>query len=159
MTTKNNTKTLFRFITITLVVGLGIFIYSRFNILTSGAQVVLNNVSDGMSIDGRVLHLEGNAKKASKITINNREITIDTEGDFKETLVFSPGLNTINIFAEDRYKSITEKIIHIYVPEPPIVLEETEILPSPDIPLAEEEDQETEDIVLTVEENLETSNS
>ena len=50
-----------------------------------------------------ILKIAGNAKNAVSLTLNGREISINQDGDFEETLVLLLGYNTINLEARDKF--------------------------------------------------------
>lgn len=142
---KNNAYTTFRYIGYVALVASVVFVYSRFQVLRSGVSLSLVNAYDGMTVQEPKLTLEGNAQKASRILINNKEVTIDKHGNFEESLVFSPGTNSIDILAFDRYNQITQKMVRIFVPPPQ---NELVNLPLPDIPETPSDEPSDEEAVL-----------
>ncbi len=50
-----------------------------------------------------VLKVTGNAKNATSLTLNGREISIDQSGNFNETIMLLSGYNVITIKAEDKF--------------------------------------------------------
>ena len=56
-----------------------------------------------------ILEVVGTAKNAKDLTLNNREISIDQAGNFKETVVLLPGYNLIDIKALDKFGNREEK--------------------------------------------------
>ncbi len=55
------------------------------------------------------MKVTGNAKNATSLTLNGREISIDREGNFGETIALLSGYNIINIKARDKFGYIDEK--------------------------------------------------
>ena len=49
------------------------------------------------------------------ISLNNRQIFTDTNGDFNENLVLLPGYNILTIDAKGRYGKEISKKIHLYL--------------------------------------------
>jgi len=114
-----NRKSLKSIIRISLISALFIFIvlyaHSRTAFLSQGVSLSVENLENGQTIHTRTLTLEGTAKRAIMLTINNRELLIDEEGKFKDILVLHPGLNILTIEAEDRfnnYKELTYTVWH-----------------------------------------------
>jgi hypothetical protein len=77
--------------------------------LLFGVKVVDVNIVDGAKMTENVLEVKGNAKNAINLTLNGREISIDKEGNFNETIILLPGYNIVNIKAKDKFGNIDEK--------------------------------------------------
>lgn len=106
METRKSLKSLVpKILLLLLFLFIVIYTHSRTAFLSQGVQLSVNNLEDGQTIDERVLELTGTAKRAISLTINNREVLIDENGDFKDTIVLSPGLNTLTIEAEDKFSN------------------------------------------------------
>lgn len=56
-----------------------------------------------------ILDISGNARNAVNIVLNGREISIDKEGRWRETIALLPGYNLIEIQAEDKFGNRDEK--------------------------------------------------
>lgn len=90
--------------------------------------VAYRNMRDaigGVKIDARieqaedlnsdsVFNIEGNAKHATYITINGREIFIQKNGDFTEKIALPYGYSQVTLFARDKFGKDTEKILEAY---------------------------------------------
>ena len=63
----------------------------------------------GMKIADNVVEITGKAKKAINLTLNGREISIDEENNFNETIALLPGYNIISLRARDKFGYIDEK--------------------------------------------------
>src|SRR3989344_2640151 len=107
---QNNNKKIFK------IAGLGIFflliaIYAIFgsNNLIEGVKIKKVNITDGAKIENSVIEVTGNAKNATNLTLNGREITINQAGDFNETIALLTGYNVINIRAKDKFGYSDEK--------------------------------------------------
>lgn len=79
------------------------YTHSRTAFLSQGANLSVSNLSNGQVVTESGLEILGVAQRATKLTINNRELAIDENGNFTDTLIFTPGLNNIEIVAEDKY--------------------------------------------------------
>jgi len=73
--------------------------------LSQGVSLSIENIQDGKIVYSPVLTLKGNAKRAIFLTINNREMYIDKEGDFTDITTLSPGLNILTIRTNDKFKN------------------------------------------------------
>lgn len=63
----------------------------------------------GEKFENPVLEVTGNAKNAIDLSLNGREITINQNGDFFETIALLSGYNIINIKAQDKFGYVDEK--------------------------------------------------
>ena len=55
------------------------------------------SAQSGAVLENSVTKITGNAKNAINLTLNGREIFIDLEGNFSETIALLPGYNIVNI--------------------------------------------------------------
>ncbi len=98
------------------IVGLSVFfifivVYAlgRSHDLIFGVRIKNVNIVDGAKMASAVLELSGNAKNATNLTLNGREISIDETGNFKETIALLSGYNIVNIKATDKFGYSDEK--------------------------------------------------
>lgn len=74
-----------------------------------GVKIRNVNIVDGSTTNESVLKVTGNARNALNLTLNGREISINKEGDFDETIALLPGYNIVNIKAKDKFGDTDEK--------------------------------------------------
>lgn len=74
-------------------------------------NVVLNGTTaqSGTTVNQNITAVSGNAKNAVHLTVDGREISIDKDGNFNETIVLLPGYNIIEIEAKDKFGHIDTK--------------------------------------------------
>lgn len=89
-----------------LIVGYAFF---RSHDLIFGVKIKEVNIVDGTKVTDSVIEVIGNAKNATKLTLNGREISIDEKGNFNETIALLAGYNIINIQAQDKFGYTDEK--------------------------------------------------
>jgi hypothetical protein len=80
-----------------------VYAFFRSHDLIFGVQIEDVNLVDGAKMESNIVNITGNAKNAVSLAINGREISIDQEGNFNETLALLSGYNTINIKARDKF--------------------------------------------------------
>lgn len=99
---------------IVLFVFIGSFAYLKMDFLMKGVQIVAKvHKNDGSSI----VEIKGNAKNATYLTLNGREIYIDKDGSFTEPVALLPGLSILTINAEDKFGKTSEKKIELMYQE------------------------------------------
>lgn len=77
--------------------------------LIFGVKIKNVNIVDGSRVTNSVMEVNGNARNAINLTLNGREISINKEGNFNETIVLLSGYNVVNIKAKDKFGNIDEK--------------------------------------------------
>lgn len=98
---------------------IGVFAYMKMSFLVKGIQIEARiEKSDTTSI-AKVI---GKAQNATYISLNGREIFIDKDGNFSETIALIPGFSVITIDAKDKFgKSKEKKFQLVYKEESPAV--------------------------------------
>lgn len=98
------------------IVGLSIFFvfivcyaFFRSKDLIFGVRITNVNIVDGVRVSSNIQEIKGNALNAINLTLNGREISINQNGDFDETVALLSGYNIINIRAKDKFGYIDEK--------------------------------------------------
>lgn len=77
--------------------------------LIFGVKIKNVNLVDGVTIAENIIKLTGTAKNAVNLTLNGREISVDQDGNFSETIALLLGYNIINIKAKDQFGYVDEK--------------------------------------------------
>ncbi len=111
-------KAIIRVSLIVLIV-IGIIGYSFFQSrnLIKGPQISLKNPETGATLANPLVAIEGTAANISFITLNDRQIFVDNDGNFKEELLLSPGYNIWEIEAKDKFGRIVSKKIELVLQE------------------------------------------
>lgn len=86
-----------------------IYAFFRSHDLIFGVKIKNVNLTDGATINESIIKVTGNARNVIKLTLNGREISINQQGDFEETIALLEGYNIINIKAEDKFGYMDEK--------------------------------------------------
>ncbi|MEK7219066.1 MAG: hypothetical protein AAB687_00125 [Patescibacteria group bacterium] len=86
-----------------------VYAFFRSHDLIFGVKIKNVNMVDGTKIENKIQKITGNAKNATKLTLNGREISIDQRGNFDETIVLLKGYNMVNIRAQDKFGYVNEK--------------------------------------------------
>jgi hypothetical protein len=84
------------------VVVLSFSLFQAKNIIT-GPQIEIENPLDGQTVEESLTHIEGSTKNITEIKLNGRNIFVNEEGEFEETMLLAYGYNKIVIEAEDRF--------------------------------------------------------
>ena len=87
-------------IIIIIVLGYGIFATHDF---VSGPEIIMLKPENGITVNIPEIEISGIAKRIKEITLNDRPITIDEEGNWNETSLLAIGYNVFSIKAYDRF--------------------------------------------------------
>lgn len=77
--------------------------------LIFGVKIKNVNIIDNSKVNTEILPITGTARHAIKLRLNQREISVDQQGNFSESIALSPGYNIINIIAQDKFGNVDEK--------------------------------------------------
>jgi hypothetical protein len=92
-----------------LFLGIGTFAFLKMEFIWKGVEVQAQIQKDETSL----AKIKGNAKNATYITLNGREIFIDKNGEFEEVIALLPGFSVIKIDAKDKFGNFDEKKFEI----------------------------------------------
>jgi hypothetical protein len=92
-------------IVIIVLFFLFIFTYGFFRAkdVIFGVKIRDVNIVDGTKYTENPVTIEGNARNAIHLLLNGREIFIDSDGNFRETIALLSGYNIIEIYAKDKF--------------------------------------------------------
>ena len=114
MTDRHTTKKILKIIVISIIV-LCLLGYTTYEIqkLFWGPTIVVLSPANGALISDPEIEISGNAKNITEISLDDRKIFVDEQGNFNEKLLMLYGYNVISIKASDKFGRNTEKIIEV----------------------------------------------
>jgi len=104
-------------ILVLLFLVIGVYAYSRTRDIVNGVALIVSGIENGERFDSSLIHIEGNVKNATKLSVNDRELFVDEDGTWKDDLLLQPGYTIVSIKAEDRFGKKTEKEYHVLYKE------------------------------------------
>lgn len=102
------------FLTLVIVIILGVFIFLNTRLFITGPQIDIFEPKDGSSFDSPIIEIKGATKNASFISLNDNPIFIDENGNFEEKLLLPPGISIIEFYARDKFNREIS-FVHQYV--------------------------------------------
>lgn len=81
--------------------------------LIRGPILEVKSPENGSSFSDPAIEIEGLAKNISFIYLNDKQIFVDPEGNFKEKLLLLPGYNIITLSAKDRFNREVSRELHL----------------------------------------------
>lgn len=113
---KINLKPKYWFLVVLFVFLLSYSIFqARFIIL--GPKLLVTSPSSGATVDSPVVMIEGQAKNVAWLSLNDRQIFTDENGNWSEELIVTEGISIMTIKALDRFGREVKRSIEIYLPE------------------------------------------
>lgn len=112
MTRTRSTKFWFN----TVLIALAIIViggYSLFQArkMLEGPEISIASPKNGATVNDALVDITGVAKNIKDISLNDRPIFVDEQGNFNEKLLLYPGYNIIKLKATDKFGKETEKEI------------------------------------------------
>lgn len=111
-----------RWLKILLIGGLFLFIFiyglARSVAIFLGPEIILKSPQNALVTSYGFIEVEGQAKRIAKIYLNGRQIFTNSDGEFKEPLLLSPGYNILYLMASDIFnRKVTETVEVVYQPK------------------------------------------
>jgi hypothetical protein len=86
-----------------------LYAFFRSKDLLLGVRIKNVNIVDGAKVTNNIMNITGVAKNATDLTLDGREISVDQQGNFNETIALLPGYNVIELKAQDKFGHVDEK--------------------------------------------------
>lgn len=114
MTDRHKTRRYIKLLIATtlVVVFVGYTLYEIQKVIL-GPRVEVLSPKNGSLVSNSFTEIIGNAKNITEISLNDRKIYVDEQGDFKEELLLSYGYNVLVIKAKDKFGRETEKVLEV----------------------------------------------
>ena len=87
-----------------IVLGLVFYAYHQSREYLNGPVIEITSPRNGSTVTDSYVEIVGHAKNITFISLNDREITTDTDGNFKEPLLLPEGYTIMTLRARDRWK-------------------------------------------------------
>ena len=78
-----------------------------------GPRLMIAKPENGKTMSDALVSIEGRASNIAFIYLDNRQIFIDTNGQFNEKLLLHKGYNIITIEAKDKFDRVVKKHIEV----------------------------------------------
>lgn len=119
-----------------LIIGLGAYALFQSKNLIEGPRLTITEPKDGATLTYNLMEIKGTAYNISAISIDDRAIFVDKDGNFSEKLIAPVGYSIIKVGARDKFGKSVEKLIRVYLPagavtQIPLRTEEVQATTSP----------------------------
>ena len=114
MTVKKDAKFYLR-LTLYFALAISIIAYSylRTRDLVRGVSIVIYEPLNYSAFVQSAVEIKGKITKSTAVFLNDRKIFLDEEGNFKETVLLSPGYNIVTVRANDRFQRELQKKLEL----------------------------------------------
>lgn len=102
-----------------LVIVILMYAYYEARNMIYGPQIVLADNAGAVTVHEELVEIRGAVKNVVEITLSDRPVFIDDEGNFTEKLLLAPGLNRFVFEARDKFDRTKREVLEVvYEPEP-----------------------------------------
>ncbi|MFH0846413.1 MAG: hypothetical protein V1851_03390 [Patescibacteria group bacterium] len=78
-----------------------------------GPILEISEPINGVTLSEDVLKIKGFAKNIAYLSLNDRQVYVDEEGNLAEKILLFPGYNIIKISAKDKFERKTERKLEV----------------------------------------------
>jgi hypothetical protein len=111
-----------KYLSIALIclVALLVLIYGGYQAknLIEGPVISISSPKNGSTLSSPLVLIEGKALRIAFITLNDRQIFVNEQGDLREQLLLQSGYNIISIKATDRFNRRAEVRLELMYKKP-----------------------------------------
>lgn len=93
---------------------LGYLVYQLNFIIRSPELIILDPREAISSIQAESVTIYGKTRGGARLTMNGRDVYVDDEGNFRETILLHEGINTFTFEVSTRFSKKNEKIMTIF---------------------------------------------
>lgn len=107
-----------------VVGGAFLYLYREFQAFAGVPRLVILTPINGETVETSEVRVAGKTDKGARVSINNQPVFVGSDGDFSDTLILQPGLNTVTVLSINRFdkeKSETFSVNALYTPATPDV--------------------------------------
>lgn len=110
ITTKRNVRSI---ILLVFVIFVSLYSYAKVSDFLLGPSITIKTPENGSTIEDPFVLITGQAKRISRLYLNDYQIFTDNSGNFNESLLLLLGYNIIKLRAEDNFDRKVVKIIEL----------------------------------------------
>jgi hypothetical protein len=97
-----------------VIIGYSLFQAQK---ILAGPVIEITTPQNGATYNSTLIEIDGQAKNAAYINIDDRQMFTDKNGNFSEKLLLSPGYNVVKLDAWDKFGKQTEKKLELVLKE------------------------------------------
>ncbi len=93
-------KNIFIVVVVLLIIT---YVYFVSKDIIEGPKIEIRTPQNGKSFNQPLINVEGVVKNVSYVSLNDRQIIIDEQGNFSEKILLFSGYNVLKLYAHDRF--------------------------------------------------------
>ncbi len=97
-------KKLISMVVIGLILVFFAYLWFEYRFLVNPPSLSVNSPLDQVVVEGSTVEVTGKTDPEAKVTLNDQEVAVDSDGNFKQELRLSEGINKIVISAISKFK-------------------------------------------------------
>ena len=101
-----------------IILIIGVYSFYQARKLIAGPEINIKSPENGATVSQPLVDITGTASNIKDISLDDRPIFIDQQGNFDEKLLLPSGYTIITLKAHDRFKHYTEKTLELYYDAP-----------------------------------------
>jgi hypothetical protein len=114
-----NIASVLKILLVVIVAGVIVtYAYYKTRDFVRGPIVIITSPVNGATVNDSLMEVTGKAERIAYISLDDRPIFTDENGNFREKLLLYPGYNIISIKASDKFNRSIEKTLEIVYKEP-----------------------------------------
>jgi cytoskeletal protein RodZ len=98
-----------------IIVTFFAYLWFEYRQFVGSPVLEVNSPSQGQTVEVTTISVEGITDPDSKVTINDQEVGLDTEGKFKEEVKLSSSVNNISIVSTSKFGQSTKVERTVYI--------------------------------------------
>jgi len=102
-------------VVVLIVLSFFVYLWVQYRSLVGAPQLTITSPQDQMTVSDPNLLVSGKIDTEGKVLVNSQEITVDSEGNFKETINLTSQVNKVTIDAISKFGQKTQAERTVYL--------------------------------------------
>lgn len=98
-----------------IVIGFFAYLWFEYRSFVGAPELMVNSPSQGQTVEVTSVSVEGSTDPDAKVTVNDQEVGLNSEGKFKEEIKLSSSVNTISIVSTSKFGQSTKVERTVYI--------------------------------------------
>lgn len=91
------------------------FVGSRFYPMLTKINIDTASIKDGETVNGGIVKIFGNAKRATNLYINGKSTSVTKGGEFEDAIALPNGYNIVTITAVDKFGKVSSETMRVSI--------------------------------------------
>ena len=86
-----------------IIIGFFAYLWVEYRQFVGAPELLVNTPSEGQTVEIPAVEVSGQTDPDAKVLVNNQEVGVDTEGNFKEEIKLNSSTNTVSIISTSKF--------------------------------------------------------